>query len=248
MDSVLLTAIAGLLALVIGEMIEAWQIHPRPGSQVCQECIVRYGAVATVIDYLLYLPLGYAEATKWPLVVYLHGAGERGQDLNIVRQAGPPKHIQQGNHFGFILVSPQCPARSGWSPEIIVPLIEHISNTFSVDRDRVYLTGYSMGGFGVWQVACCDPDRFAAIVPLCGGGDVDQAGKLANVPIWVFHGDNDRVVPLASSRSMVDSVKRHGGHVKFTVYSGCGHSIQDMTYQNPQLWEWLIAQRRGVRQ
>ena len=174
--------------------------------------------------------------------------GECGHDLNIVRRAGPPNLVERGKRFDFILVSPQCPADSHWSPELVVSLVEHVSRSLAVDRDRVYLTGYSMGGLGVWETACYDPDRFSAIAPVCGGGDTNQAKRLVGVPIWAFHGEKDEVMPLPLHQAMVDVVEKCGGHVKFTIYPGCGHSVGGMTYRNPQLYEWLLAQRRNVPQ
>jgi len=127
---------------------------------------------------------------------------------------------------------------------MLVDLIEHICATLSIDRDQVYLTGFSMGGSGTWQTACFDPTRFAAIVPLSGGGDVNEAERLTDVPIWAFHGAKDETVPLAASRAMVEAVRKCGGHVEFTVYPEYGHSIWRVTYQDDRLWDWLLAHRR----
>ena len=252
-DWLLLTAIVGLSAYLLVQLlepaIEAWQHRPRPGMQVEQRCAVQVGSdasrVAMPVNYLLYLPPDYTNHTKWPLVVYLHGSGARGQDLNLVRQEGPAGLVEHDRKFRFILLSPQCPAKSSWLPDLVVGLIEHISSSLSVDQDRVYLTGYSRGGFGTWDTATYDPARFAAIAPLSGGGDVNQGERLVNVPIWAFHGAKDNVVPLKVSQAMVDVVKKCGGQVKFTVYPNEGHGICGLTYQNGQLYEWLLAQRRA---
>ena len=150
-----------------------------------------------------------------------------------------------GKHFDFILVSPQCPPRLGWYAEVVVELAEHISSSLSVDRDRVYLTGYSMGGNGAWAAAIYDPHRFAAVAPLSGVGDVGQAERLAKVPIWAFHGAKDQTIPLKASEEMVNAVRQSGGRVEFTVYPDAGHGICEETYQNPRLYEWLLAHRRG---
>lgn len=251
-DCLLLLAIAGLSALLLmmllGPAIEAWRNRPRPGVQVPQQYLVKQGSVADAatipINYLLYLPPEYTRYKKWPLVVFLHGSGERGNDLGIVGRVGLPRLVAQGQHFNFILLSPQCPAYSGWSPELVVALIEHVSCSLPVDRDRVYLTGFSMGGVGVWATAIYNPGRFAALAPLCGGGDVGQAKRLKDIPIWAFHGDEDDVVPLAASEMMVDAVRKCGGHVEFTIYPGADHDIWDATYQNKQFCTWLLDQRR----
>ncbi len=246
-------AIAGLsislLALLCEPAIGVWLNRPRPGMQVAQQFLAgkRSGTdTGTPIDYLLYLPPEYDASAKWPLVVFLHGAGDRGEDLERVRRAGLPRVIEQDRrrHWGFLLLSPQCPKESNWDPERVVELVEHVSSDFSVDRDRVYLTGYSMGGYGTWATACHDPDRFSAIVPLSGAGDVQQAERLKKLPIWAFHGEKDNVVPIDGDRAMVDAVRKAGGDVTFTVYRGAGHGICDMTYGNDRIYEWLLAQRR----
>ena len=198
------------------------------------------------IEYLLYLPPKYDASAKWPLVVFLHGAGERGEDLEQVRRTTLPRMVEHdnGRHWGFVLLSPHCPRDSYWQPGQIVELIEHVSSRLSVDRDRIYLTGYSMGGYGTWATACHDPGRFAAIAPVSGGGDAQQVERLKNLPIWAFHGDKDNVVPIDGDRAMVEAVQKCGGNVKFTVYPGAGHGICDMTYQDDRLFDWLLAQRR----
>ena len=239
---------AYLLVLLLESSIDAWRHRPQPGMQVSQQWVAQGGSgarkSATPINYLLYLPPEYTSRSKWPLVVYLHGAGARGPDINIVRHWGLPGLIEHGKKFGFILLSPQCARIRSWARELVVGLIEHVSNSLSVDRERVYLTGYSMGGFGTWAAASPNPDRFAAIAPLCGGGDVSQAERLAKVPIWVFHGARGHVVPFKASRTMVEAVRKSGGRVEFTVYPDRDHDICELTYQNEHLYEWLLAQRR----
>jgi predicted peptidase len=249
-DCLLLIAIIGLSVVLAWPTIEAWQNRPRPGVQASQQYEFREdrdaNAILSRIDYLLYLPPNYAKDHQWPLVVFLHGAGERGQDLSLVRRCGLPKMAGDGKNFEFILVSPQCPADWHWSQEVVLTLTEHISNTFSVDRNRVYLTGYSMGGYGTWQTACSDPDRFAAIAPVAGAGDVEQAKQLTKLPIWAFHGAMDNIVPLSASQTMVDAVRKCGGHVEFTVYPWQGHGICDITYQDEKFLAWLLAQHRST--
>jgi predicted peptidase len=195
-------------------------------------------------DVQLYLPPDYYEYSEWPLVVYLHGAGSRGQDLELVRRECLAGQILQGKPFDFLLLASQCPDHSAWSPELVVGLIEQITSSFSIDRDRVYLTGLSMGGLGTWATAIHDPARFAAIAPLCGGGNPEQAEQLKNMPVWAFHGDKDTVVPFRATQAMVEAVRKCGGQVAFTAYPGAGHGISEMTYQNTQFFEWLLAQRR----
>jgi predicted peptidase len=194
--------------------------------------------------YLLYLPKDYEKKPSWPLVLFLHGAGERGDDLDLVKKHGPPKLIDEGKEFPFIVVSPQCANNKTWEPFDLTALLDEIVEKYKVDRDRVYVTGLSMGGFGTWALAAHSPDRFAAIVPICGGGDPARAMRIGRTPVWVFHGGKDPVVPLEMSQKMVDALKRIGGNVKFTVYPDAGHDSWSETYANPQLYEWLLQQKR----
>src|SRR5687768_3531925 len=132
------------------------------------------------VNYLLYLPQDYNKdtATKWPMIVFLHGAGEVGTDIEKVKVNGPPKLIEQGKQFPFIVVSPQAPPREGWEPQIIIRLVKALQSTYKIDKERIYLTGLSMGGFGTWAIAMKFPNVFAAIAPVCGGGDTAEIMNL----------------------------------------------------------------------
>jgi predicted peptidase len=203
------------------------------------------------LEYLLALPQGYAEsAERWPLILFLHGAGERGSDLAKVETHGPPKLIAAGQQIPAIVVSPQCPANEWWTDAkhllALERLLDEVVTTYRVDEDRVYLTGISMGGYGTWALAGRQPARFAAAAPICGGGSaLPVARALRNLPIWAFHGDADPVVPVAESQRLVDAIGRAGGTVaKLTVYPGVGHDSWTRAYEDPALWEWLFAQRR----
>jgi predicted peptidase len=202
------------------------------------------------LRYLLYLPKGYGEnkEQKWPLILFLHGAGERGNDLELVKKHGPPKLIGQGREFPFIIVSPQCPIDSWWTEMLdgLVALLDEVQSKYAVDPDRVYLTGLSMGGFGTWALGCRHPERFAAIAPICGGGEWFLATRLKNVPVWAFHGAKDPVVPLRESTEMVDALKRAGGDVQLTVYPEAQHDSWTETYNNPKLYEWFLNHRRNA--
>jgi predicted peptidase len=199
--------------------------------------------IVVKLNYLLYLPPKYDKGDeKWPLVVFLHGAGETGNDLKMVKKHGPPKLVEQ-KEFPCIVVSPQAPTR-GWNVEALNGLIDDVIAKYRVDKDRVYLTGLSMGGYGTWALAAAYPDKFAAVVPICGGGNLAMATKLKNLPIWVFHGAKDNTVPLSASQSMVDAVKKAGGDPKFTVYPEAGHDSWTKAYDDPELWTWLFKQCR----
>ncbi|HVS14914.1 MAG TPA: prolyl oligopeptidase family serine peptidase [Thermoanaerobaculia bacterium] len=203
-----------------------------------------------MLDYLLALPTGYsAEGEPWPLILFLHGAGERGDDLEKVKIHGPPKLIEAGKEIPAIVVSPQCPQESWWTDHLdaLEALLDDLAGRLHVDLDRVYVTGISMGGYGTWALAASQPERFAAAAPICGGGSgVGTAVRVRELPVWAFHGDADSVVPLEESQRIVDAIERFGGtRAKLTVYPGVGHDSWTRTYEDPAFWEWLLAQRRG---
>lgn len=204
------------------------------------------------LDYLLYLPEGYdkQQDKRWPLIVFLHGSGESGSDVNAVKKHGPPKLLAAGTDLpvkNFIVVSPQCPdRRRGWNTDHLNMLLDEVLDKYRVDHDRVYLTGLSMGGFGTWSWAEHYPDRFAAIAPMCGGGDPILARRLRNMPIWAFHGEKDTTVPIKSSQVMVDAVKQAGNeNVKFTRYPDAGHDCWTESYNNPELYDWFLQHKRN---
>lgn len=200
------------------------------------------------LRFLLFLPEGYERSERrWPLLLFLHGAGERGEDLERVKAHGPPKIVQTRPDFPFIVVSPQVPDGRVWDSGALLALLDRLTAELRVDPDRVYVTGLSMGGFGTWNLAVADPERFAAIAPICGGGDWLRACRLKNLPVWAFHGARDDVVPLARGQEMVDAVRACGGDVKFTVYPDAGHDAWTRSYDDPKLYEWLLAHRRGRR-
>jgi predicted peptidase len=174
------------------------------------------------------------------VLLFLHGAGERGSDLNQVKTHGPPKLIEAGKEFPFIVVSPQCPGGRWWEPFELAALLDEIEANYKVDKKRIYVTGLSMGGYGTWALTAYQPNRFAAIAPICGGGEPFMTRLYSHVPTWAFHGDKDDVVPLARSESMVEGLKRANGNVKFTVYPGVGHDSWTETYNNEELYQWLL--------
>lgn len=201
------------------------------------------------LDYLIALPEGYkAEGDAVPLILFLHGAGERGDDLNKVKMHGPPKMVEKGRDFGAIVVSPQCPAGSWWSDEtdMLIALLDKIEKDYNVDKNRIYVTGLSMGGYGTFALCAKQPERFAAAVPICGGGLLFDARRLSKLPMWVFHGEADNVVPVEESQRMVKYANERGGKLaKLTTYPGVGHNSWDKAYGDEAMWEWLFAQMRG---
>ena len=200
--------------------------------------------------YLLFLPEGYGQKQqKWPLVMYLHGAGERGDNLELIKCNGLPKLVEQNKKFKFIIVVPQCPQGQWWTAKMdtLMALLDDIESNYDVDRDRVYLTGLSMGGFASWAMGCHYPERFAAIAPICGGGDRFFVESMKDVPVWAFHGAKDDVVPVERSKEMVDAVNAAGGNAKLTVYPEAGHDSWTQTYDNPALYEWFLSHRISDR-
>ncbi|GAB4470383.1 MAG: hypothetical protein OHK0029_43190 [Armatimonadaceae bacterium] len=196
--------------------------------------------------YLSYTPKDY-EANpnqKYPLLLFLHGAGERGSDLSLVRTHGPMKLVGQGKDFPFVIIAPQCPVGEWWSPTQLGLLLDEIEQKYRIDKERIYVTGLSMGGFGTWALALEYPNRFAAIAPICGGGDPADAARLRSLPTWVFHGAKDTLVPLNLSEEMVAAMQKTGGEAKLTIYPDAGHDSWTETYNNPDLYTWLLDQKR----
>ena len=212
------------------------------------------------LEYLLFLPPGYEAdpQKKWPLMLFLHGAGERGTNVWLVAVHGPPKLVRTQSDFPFILVSPQCPPDQRWNPDVLAKLLDQLEATHRVDKSRVYLTGLSMGGYGTWTLGIRYPERFAAIAPICGGGDwleVRLSSRrnreaLKSLPVWAFHGAKDNVVPLSESERMVDVLKTAAGNenTKLTVYPDANHDSWTETYNNPELFQWLLQHRRVGRE
>ncbi len=201
------------------------------------------------ISYLLSVPESEA-GQKLPLMLFLHGRGESDGPLSLVAKWGPPMKVARGEALPYLLVSPQCPRDDFWSSETqqkrLVELLDEIVQTHPVDQDRVYLTGLSMGGFGSWQLACDHPDRFAAVVPICGRGKPELAEKLVDVPIWVFHGDQDKSVPFSHSVDMVNAIRSAGGDkVRFTSLESVGHNSWSAAYATPELYQWISRHRRN---
>lgn len=192
-------------------------------------------------DYLIYLPEGYeSDSKQWPLVLFLHGAGERGADIEFVKRNGPPKLIEEGQNFPFILVSPQCPERSIWDNNLLIALLDEIESKYNVDKNREYLTGLSMGGHATWSLAIQYPERFAAIIPICARGYSQDVYVLKDVPVWVFHGEKDDIVPITDGEKMVRALKEVEGNVKFTIYPEANHDAWTETYNNLEIYKWLL--------
>jgi predicted peptidase len=196
--------------------------------------------------YLLYLPEGYVRdpASRWPLLLFLHGSGERGDDLALVKRHGPPKLLASGGALPFVVVVPQCPEGERWRADALAALLDDVTRRLRIDAERVYVTGLSMGGRGTWDLAMSYPGRFAAIAPVCGGALPDRACNLKGVPIRAFHGAKDDVVPLSESQTVVEAVRKCGGSAELVVFPEAGHDSWTAAYSDPSLWDWLLSRRR----
>jgi predicted peptidase len=205
------------------------------------------------VRYLLFLPERYDSngRQRWPLLLFLHGSGERGSSLSKVAAHGPPRIVKKKPEFPFVLISPQCPAGECWSNEMLLPLLDHVRERYNIDPGRIYLTGLSMGGYGVWNLATAVPEKFAAIAPVCGGGDLlpivlaepRKLRALRGLSVWAFHGEKDPVVPLQEAERMIFALRKVGNAAKLTVYPGVEHDCWTETYSNPALYKWFLDQR-----
>jgi predicted peptidase len=200
--------------------------------------------------YVVYLPRDYTNKKLWPVILFLHGSGERGDDGLPQSQVGIGTAVRlHPDRFPCLVVMPQAPRNGGWRGEwndLALKALDDVVRKYHGDPSRLYLTGLSMGGFGSWEIAAAHPDRFAAIIPICGGGDpAAMAPSLKSLPIWVFHGDADPAVPVQRSREMVEAIKAAGNaNIKYTEYPGVGHNAWDQTYGDPNVIAWLLNQKR----
>jgi predicted peptidase len=223
--------------------------QPAPGKQVATSATIEWkgdeGEKKTTPRFLLALPDDYEKnaTQKWPLVLFLHGSGERGDDLEIVKKHGPPKLVSEGKSFPFVVVSPQCEKDSRWNPHELAKLVDHLANTYRIDRQRLYVTGLSMGGGGTWSLVSEYPKLFAAAIPICGRGDLANVPKFAKLPIWIFIGAKDKAETVQNCEQMAAEIKKAGGEGKLKVYPDLGHDCWTVTYENPEVYAWLLSHR-----
>lgn len=205
--------------------------------------------------YVVYVPEDYSPKKKWPVILFLHGSGERGTDNKKQTAVGIAPAIRKDpSCCPAIVILPQCESKDripvgAWAPtspdgKRALAILDKVQAEYSTDDDRVYLTGLSMGGFGLYAIAADDPDRWAALVPICGGGKLSEAEKFARVPLWCFHSSDDPVVPVTLSRTMVEALKKAGGQPRYTEYTDSGHKSWEPAYEDPELWKWLFEQKR----
>jgi len=193
-------------------------------------------------ERLIYLPEGYEDEPnrQWPLLIFLHGSGERGDNLNKVKKHGPPKLCEDGQSLPFIVLAPQCPSDEWWNPDKLYDLLQTIQEEYRVDADRIYITGLSMGGHGTWALIGRYPDAFAAAAPICGRANPELADRITSVSVWVFHGGADTIVPAFYSERMGSALEDAGGDVKLTIYPEAGHDSWTETYSNEALYQWFL--------
>lgn len=197
--------------------------------------------------YVINLPVDFDETKKYPLVFFLHGAGERGENLDVAMNHGYMKHVrEQGAEYPFIFVAPQCPDNKYWGcfTESLIAFLEDMISALPVDEDRVYLTGLSMGGTGTWMLAMACPEKFAAMAPVCGSGICWNGKIIKDIPIYVYHGDNDETVPISESINMISRVNAHGGNAQIKICYGVGHNAWEEAYEGDELWKWLLSHKR----
>ena len=234
-----------LATLVLAAFATAPTVDPAPKEGQHPQPAVAPGNY----PYQLFLPRGYLESgdRRWPLLLFLHGSGERGDDLAKVKVHGPPKVADRRPDFQFVTVSPLLPADEDWDEAKLDALVDHVTARFRIDRSRVYLTGLSRGGHATWRWGAAEPDRFAAIVPVSGRGDPSQACRLKNTPLWAFHGDRDDIVTPFGSFAMVEAVRSCGGKPRLTIYADTGHDAWTRTYDDPALYAWLLEHSLATR-
>ncbi len=242
-------AVMGCLGLCFASFARAEE--PAAGKQVAQSLEVKAAGddaqAKSTLKYWLFLPAEYDPKAekKWPLMLFLHGAGERGDNLEVVKKHGPPKIVDGKSDFPFVVISPQCATNKRWQASELIQLIDHAEQTLQIDKQHEYCTGLSMGGFGTWNLTAAYPDRFAAAAPICGGGNVKDAEKLKALPLWVFHGAKDTTVRPEKSQEMVDAIKAAGGDPKLTIYPDAGHDSWTQAYNDQELYDWMLKQTKA---
>lgn len=219
------------------------------------------------LPYRLMRPKANDASENYPLVLFLHGAGERGNDNNKQLVNGAKNFAIDSirKKYPCYMLVPQCANNYRWVetdwklPSHIMPgkpsrylnatmiLLDSLIKNLNIDTNRIYITGLSMGGFGTWDAISRWPEKFAAAVPVCGGGDTAKASVIKNIPVWAFHGDKDNVVMVSRSRNMINKIKKAGGDPKYTEYQGVGHNAWSATYANPAVIEWMFAQNKKSR-
>ena len=206
----------------------------------------KFSAPYVDFNYLVFTPEKKPEG-KLPMMIFLHGAGERGDDTELLYVHGLPKYIRAGAEYPAIVLAPQSPADRFWPNYAfqLKELIDKVAAEYDADPDRISITGISMGGYGTWEMGASYPDFFSAIAPCCGGGQPWRYMCIKNLPIWTAHGDCDSTVPVSESTKMFEAAKKAGLNPRLTILAGCGHDSWSEFYENTNVVEWMLGQKRG---
>ncbi len=253
------TLICAAVGILFFNLVSVAQEKPQDKMQKPQN-LKREITKTLESKYLIFFPKDYAAKgkEKFPLILFLHGAGERGTDVWKATTHGPSLYIKNHPEFPFILVTPLCPGGEVWANEVLLELLDEVIAKNNVDTNRIYLTGLSMGGYGAWSLGLKYPEKFAALAPICGGSDIgaiilashgyatpEKTAALKTLPVWAFHGAKDPVVPLAESEHVINALKSFGiNEIKLTVYPEAQHNSWTETYNNPELYEWFLKHKR----
>jgi predicted peptidase len=236
-------SMASLVAQIAWPSLDAYFNRPAPGRPGSIDNPVAATTHSLAAKCFVSLPTDHGLTSRRdPLILYLHGAGERGNDIRLVTEHGLPAAVCRGRELPFVVLAPQCREGVSWSPDDLENLLKAFSKIFPVDSRRIFVAGYSMGGFGAWQLASRMPDRLAGVVSIAGAQVPSKPESLTNVPIWAFHGDRDQVVDLAVTQQSVDAVRKAGGTPKMTVLHDAGHGIERQVLESEQLFAWMVKQ------
>ena len=243
--------------LAVAALAVALSAPSSPAGELAPNFVQKSFANAdgTASPYVVYVPAGYDAAKPLPVILFLHGSGEsKGGDKMPIEQGFCNGHVQkQAKKFPAIVVIPQCETRrTGWgakSPDGLraMAMLDATIKEYKCDESRQYLTGLSMGGYGAWSIAAAYPERWAAVVPICGGGDPADAAAIKDLPIWVFHGDADGAVKVEKSREMVAALKAAGGKPRYTELAYVGHNSWDAAYAVDELYSWMFSQKKVAK-
>jgi predicted peptidase len=197
------------------------------------------------LPYRVWLPEGYPASGKtWPTILFLHGSGERGNDLSFLQRNGPP-HIAGTRGLPFVVIAPQLPEGATWSADALLALLDRLEGSLAIDTTRVYLTGLSMGAYGAYELAILAPERFAAILTVSGAGNPAEVCRLKGVPTWIVHGGKDDIIPVESGREMARRLENCKADVRWTLEPDTGHDAWTKVYEDPATYEWFLAHRRA---
>jgi len=193
-------------------------------------------------NYLTYLPEHFDKSKTYPLLIFLHGAPQRGDNIDMVKETALPFELENNNfNLEMIVIAPQCPSGESWQSEKTYSIFVDIYKQYNIDIKRVYLTGFSMGGFGALKFMKDYPKLFAAVAPICSGGSIFIAESIKHIPMWFFHGKNDEIIEFDKTKDLYNELKKLEADVKLTSYENLGHDVWTTTYKKPELYEWLLS-------